>query len=85
MRDLARNFASTHQAENPRDTSEANWRQQFSEVGKNKQLFIAIVPVAQVLFESKFEIKVVLKNTINLNNNNLSITKNQDNSLFLEI
>ncbi|MDC6389904.1 hypothetical protein PP182_14495, partial [Maribacter sp. PR1] len=39
MRGLALNFASTHQTENPRG---------FSEVGENKQLFIAIVPVAQV-------------------------------------
>jgi len=34
LRGLARNFASTHQAENPRG---------FSEVGENKQLLIAIV------------------------------------------
>ncbi|PSG87310.1 hypothetical protein C7H52_11190 [Aurantibacter aestuarii] len=34
MRDLALNFTSTHQAENPRG---------FSEVGENKQLLIAIV------------------------------------------
>ncbi|OEJ98615.1 hypothetical protein A8C32_05290 [Flavivirga aquatica] len=34
MRGLALNFASTHQTENPRG---------FSEVGKNKQLFIAVV------------------------------------------
>ncbi|MAX71892.1 MAG: hypothetical protein CMC76_12480 [Flavobacteriaceae bacterium] len=34
MRGLARNFASTHQTENPRG---------FSEVGENKQLLIAIV------------------------------------------
>ncbi|MDC6391167.1 hypothetical protein PP182_20950, partial [Maribacter sp. PR1] len=39
MRGLALNFASTHQTENPRG---------FSEVGENKQLLIAIVPVAQV-------------------------------------
>ncbi|GGD97574.1 hypothetical protein GCM10011412_39570 [Maribacter cobaltidurans] len=39
MRGLAINFASTHQTENPRG---------FSEVGGNKQLLIAIVPVAQV-------------------------------------
>jgi len=36
---LAFNLASTHQTENPRG---------FLEVGKNKQLLIAIVPVAQV-------------------------------------
>tara|TARA_R110002124_G_scaffold210794_1_gene377230 strand:- start:977 stop:1096 length:120 start_codon:yes stop_codon:yes gene_type:complete len=36
---LALNFASTHQTENP---------QGFSEVGENKQLLIAIVPVAQL-------------------------------------
>jgi len=40
---IALNFASTHQTENPRDTSEANWRKQFSEVGENKQLLIADV------------------------------------------
>jgi len=34
LRGLALNFASTHQTENP---------QGFSEVGKNKQLLIAIV------------------------------------------
>ena len=34
LRGLAQNFASTHQTENPRG---------FSEVGENKQLFIAIV------------------------------------------
>ncbi|MDO1512374.1 hypothetical protein Q2T41_06865 [Maribacter confluentis] len=34
MRGLALNFASTHQAENPKG---------FSEIGKNKQLLIAIV------------------------------------------
>ncbi|GGK35851.1 hypothetical protein GCM10007962_32750 [Yeosuana aromativorans] len=34
MRGLARNFASTRQAENPRG---------FSEEGENKQLLIAIV------------------------------------------
>ena len=34
LRGLVFNFASTQQAENPRG---------FSEVGKNKQLFIAIV------------------------------------------
>jgi len=38
LRGLARNFASTHQTENPRG---------FSEVGGNKQLLIAIVLVAQ--------------------------------------
>jgi hypothetical protein len=35
LRGLTLNFASTHQTENPRDTSEANWRKQFSEVGQN--------------------------------------------------
>jgi hypothetical protein len=35
LRVLALNIASTHQTENPRDTSEANWRQQFSEEGEN--------------------------------------------------
>jgi len=39
LRGLALNFASTHQTENPLG---------FSEVGDNKQLLIAIVPVAQV-------------------------------------
>jgi len=38
LRGLALNFASTPQTENP---------QGFSEVGENKQLLIAIVPVAQ--------------------------------------
>ena len=37
LRGLALNFASTHQAENPRG---------FSEVGENKQLLIAIVVVS---------------------------------------
>jgi hypothetical protein len=40
LRGLAINFASTHQAENPRG---------FSEVGENKQLLIAIV-VGSALF-----------------------------------
>jgi hypothetical protein len=39
---LALNFASTHQSENPKG---------FSEVGKDKQLLIAIVHVAQVLLK----------------------------------
>ncbi|APY12140.1 hypothetical protein BWZ22_13300 [Seonamhaeicola sp. S2-3] len=48
MRGLARNFVSTHQTENP---------QGFSEVGENKQLLIAIVPVAQDLLNiQKFRI-----------------------------
>jgi hypothetical protein len=42
LRGLALNFASTHQAENP---------QEFSEVGENKQLLIAIVPVAQLVYK----------------------------------
>jgi hypothetical protein len=37
LRGLALNFASTHQAENPRG---------FSEVGENKQLLIANVGVS---------------------------------------
>ena len=41
LRELALNFASTHQTENPRG---------FSEVGENKQLFIAIV-VMRFLFK----------------------------------
>tara|TARA_B100000678_G_C18191289_1_gene495453 strand:+ start:1487 stop:1609 length:123 start_codon:yes stop_codon:yes gene_type:complete len=40
------------------------------------------VAVAQVLFESNFELKAILKNTTNLKNNNLPIAKNQDNALF---
>jgi hypothetical protein len=43
LRGLAVNLASTYQAENPRG---------FSEVGENKQLLIAIVPVAQVIKKS---------------------------------
>tara|TARA_B100000686_G_C16123202_1_gene633692 strand:+ start:469 stop:606 length:138 start_codon:yes stop_codon:yes gene_type:complete len=45
-------------------------------------LFIAGVPVAQVLFESNFELKAVLKNTKHLKNNNFPISKNQDDALF---
>ena len=44
LRELALNFASTHQTENPRG---------FSEVGENKQLLIAIV-VCSFLFQSFF-------------------------------
>jgi len=44
LRVLAINFASTHQAENPRG---------FSEVGENQQLLIAIVLVAQLLKYTK--------------------------------
>tara|TARA_B100000378_G_scaffold278838_1_gene283816 strand:+ start:1744 stop:1875 length:132 start_codon:yes stop_codon:yes gene_type:complete len=43
------------------------------------------VPVAQVLFESNFEIKAVSKNSKKLKIKYLHISKNQDNSLFLEI
>ena len=47
---LALNFASTHQTENPRDTSVANWRKQFSDVTENKQLLIATVGGSYSLF-----------------------------------
>lgn len=47
MRGLAQNFARTHQTENPHG---------FSEVGENKQLLIASVPVAQHLkYSLKFQ------------------------------
>jgi len=39
LRGFALKFASTHQTKNPRG---------FSEVGENKQLLRAVVPVAQV-------------------------------------
>jgi len=45
LRGLSLNFASTHYAEN---------LQGFSEIGENKQLFIAIVIVAQALKKSKY-------------------------------
>tara|TARA_B100000378_G_scaffold228101_1_gene192477 strand:- start:245 stop:379 length:135 start_codon:yes stop_codon:yes gene_type:complete len=44
LRGLARNFASTHQTENPSG---------FSEVGENKQLLIAIV-VTRTFFIALF-------------------------------
>ena len=47
LRGLARNFASTHQTENPRG---------FSEVGENKQLLIAIV-VWRIFFQI-FKIRI---------------------------
>ena len=45
LRVYTHNLANTNRIENPRDTSEPNWRQQFSEtmpyacrrVGENKQ------------------------------------------------
>jgi len=48
LRGLAFNLASTHQAENP---------QGFSEVGKNKQLLIAIVGkrFLFIVFQIQFE------------------------------
>ena len=55
------------------------------QVALSHLFFLHIVPVAQVLFESNFELKAVLKNNIHLKINNLPILKNQDNSLFLEI
>ncbi|PIV93234.1 MAG: hypothetical protein COW44_10570 [Flavobacteriaceae bacterium CG17_big_fil_post_rev_8_21_14_2_50_33_15] len=50
MRGLALNFASTHQAENPRG---------FSEVGENKQLLIAIVVVRYYIFSSSIRSNIL--------------------------
>jgi len=47
LRGLALNLANTHQTENPRG---------FSEIGENKHLLIAIVPVAQLFkYSLKFQ------------------------------
>ncbi|ARN77384.1 hypothetical protein BST97_04970 [Nonlabens spongiae] len=50
MRDLAINFESTHQTENPRG---------FSEVGENKQLLIAIVVVRYYIFSSSIRSNIL--------------------------
>ncbi|GGW75559.1 hypothetical protein GCM10008085_29210 [Winogradskyella epiphytica] len=59
MRDLALNFASTHQTENPRG---------FSEVGENKQLLIAIVASSfySTISVSSFKSSLI-RNSVSLN------------------
>ena len=52
LRVLTLDIASTHRTENPRG---------FSEVGENKQLLIAIVPVAQLKYIYKFLYLAVCK------------------------
>ncbi|MRT16165.1 hypothetical protein F3C99_04265 [Vitellibacter sp. q18] len=64
MRGLARNFASTHQTENPRG---------FSEVGDNKQLLIAIVGSSFYMFNRSFVVSISI--SISFSNSKVLFTK----------